>query len=218
MLKLILLLFITISIDTYAQKLTPEEKFIFNEVAFTRRNTGDYELVHKWVTTIRYKVYGDSDNYISKEIDSTFNQVKRLTKLDIAKTENDNEVNYIIVIGNNEADQARLSKGFAKFVNGYGATLFKSNNKSEIIKAETLLVDDKYTDRAAVKSAIIKNIIKSLGFFQKTKLITSSLFYEKNNRITKIDTFDSHIIAKLYSPLIKAGMDKDQVAAVLEQP
>lgn len=213
-LKFVLLLFITISIDVYSQKLTPEEKFIFNEVAFSRQKAGDYELIHKWVTPIKYKVYGDADNYILKEIDSTFSQVKRLTKLDITKTENDDEVNYIIVVGKNEADQARLSKGFQKYLNSYGATLFRSNKQSEITKAETLLLADKYTDRAAVKSAIVKNIIKSLGFFQKTKLMTSSVFYEKNNRISTIDTFDGHIIAKLYSPLIKPGMDKDQVAEV----
>ena len=213
-LKFVLLLLFTISIDTYAQKLTPEEKFIFNEVAFTRKQAGDYELIHKWVTPIKYKIYGDADKYILKEIDSTFSQIQRLTKLDISKTDNDDEVNYIIVVGKNEADHARLSKGFQKYLNGYGATLFRSNKQFEITKAETLLIDDKYTDKAAVKSSIIKNIVKSLGFFQKTKILTTSVFYEKNNRITKIDAFDSHIIAKLYSPLIKPGMDKDQVAEV----
>ncbi|TCC93987.1 DUF2927 domain-containing protein [Pedobacter frigiditerrae] len=213
-LKSIILLLIAIGTDTYAQKLTSEEKFIFNEVAFTRKQAGDYELIHKWVAPIKYKVYGNADNYILKEIDSTFSQVKRLTNLDISKTTNDDEVNYIIVVGKKEVDQARLSKGFQKYLNGYGATLFRSNNKSEITKAETLLLDDNYTDKAAVKSSVIKNIVKSLGFFQKTKILTTSVFYEKNNRITKIDAFDSHIISKLYSPLIKPGMDKDQVAEI----
>ncbi|MDQ7949270.1 MAG: DUF2927 domain-containing protein [Pedobacter sp.] len=212
--KLTLLLLIWCSC-AFSQQLTAEEKIIFNEVAFTRKQVGEYELVHKWIIPIRYKVYGDADAFVLKTIDSTFAQIKRLTKLDISRTDDDAEVNYIFVVGKDEKERARLSKGFEKYVNSYGATLFRSNKASEIVKAETLLMSEKYNDRAAAKSAIVKNIVKSLGFFKRTKLISSSLFYEQNNGIQKISTFDSHIIAMLYHSLIRPGMDKDQVREIL---
>lgn len=210
-----ILLLMLLSSTAFSQQLTTEEKYIFNEVAFTRRQTGEYELIHKWVIPIRYKVYGKADAFVLKTIDSAFAQIKRLTRLDISKTDNDDEVNYIFVVGKDEQELSRLSKGFDKYVNGYGATLFRSNKASEIIKAETLLMSEKYNDRAIAKSAIIKNIVKSIGFFKKTKLMPSSIFYEQLNGRQKLDEFDQHLISRLYDPQIKPGMDKDQVALVI---
>lgn len=98
-LKLILLLFITISIDAYAQKLTLEEKTVFDEIVFKREKVGGDEKLSKWGKPIRYKLYGDTSRYLVKEVDSLFNLIKKITSYDIRKATNVAEENFILVFG-----------------------------------------------------------------------------------------------------------------------
>ncbi len=216
MFKLLLsTLLILFSSSLFAQSLTPDEKQVFDEIVYKRRQVGEYAVISKWATPIRYKVYGDIESWLMKEIDSTFNQVKRLTKLDISKTISDDEANFIFVIGKKEI--GKLSQNMEKYLDSYGGTQYKTNKNLEVSRVENFVNADKYRFKTDVRYVVKKHIIKSFGFFQTTMSAPSSLFYAQNNNKLKIDTFDSHIISTLYLPAIKSGMSKDEVDQVLKE-
>ncbi len=143
-------------------------------------------------------------------------QIKKLTALVIEKTNDDDEANFIIVVGKAEKDLEMLSNDMAKYLNAYGGFIYWPNAKAEIIKAENLIVPESYTgNKAAVRFAIKRGIIKCFGLIKGTETAPYSLFYTDNNYKLKIDLFDSHIISTFYLPSIKAGITKDKVDEIL---
>ncbi len=210
--NMIFFLFFVIKMNTFSQNLTPKEKIVFDEIAYYKVKPNDNLKINKWVLPIRYKLFGDTSDYIKKEVDTTFNQLKRLTGLDIEKTNDDDEVNFIIVAINEMKIYPILSVEIEKYANKYGGYFFKVNNKNEIYRVESIIYPNSYGERFEIRSALKRNIIKCLGFFNYTEQAPNSIFYSQNNGKLKIDTFDSHLILKLYSPMIKPGMEKNQVA------
>jgi hypothetical protein len=215
-LKVITFFLLVVGINSFAQKLNPKEKTVFDDIAYTKLNTGPNAVVLKWVMPIRYKIYGDSTEYILKEIDTTFKQLRKLTQLDIQQTNDDDEANFILVFGKQEKDLQLLSPDSEKYRTAYGSFYFRSNNKSEIFRAESLFSVENYNYKADIRTAIKRNIIKSLGFLNSTQHAPNSLFYASFNNKLKIDDFDGHIITTFYLPTIKAGMDKTAVDEILK--
>lgn len=204
------------SIGCFAQKLSEKEKAVFDDIAFYRAKPNDDKVIVKWVMPIRYRIYGDTCQYIKKEIDSTFSQIKRLTNLDIKKTDDDDEVNFLIVVGREEASLNKLSEGIVKYANGYGGFYFRSNNKSEIFRAENLLFPESYRDRSIIRHSLKKNILKCIGLLSPTERSSNSLFYSQPNGKLKIDDFDAHLISAFYLESIKPGMTKEDVDPILK--
>ena len=217
MLKLKFFLFLTIilNIDVSAQTLTPKEKLVFDDIVYFKVNPSEDLKISKWVSPIRYKLFGDSSEYIKKEIDSTFSQLKRLTGLDIEKTNDDDDVNFIIVAINDTKIYPILSTGIEKFANKFGGYFFKTNNKGEIYRVETVIYPNSYREKFEIRANLKRNIVKCLGFFNQTEQAPNSIFYAQTNGKLKIDAFDSHIISKFYSPMIKPGMDRAQVEELI---
>lgn len=214
--SLIIYCLILATLPAFAQKLTEKEKAAFDDIAYSRVQPGGYEVIIKWVMPVKYKIYGNPEAYVLKEIDTTMAQIKKLTALAIEKTDDDDEANFIIVIGKAEKDLEILSNDMAKYVNAYGGNIYWPNAKAEIIKAEILIIPESYNDnRGAVRCTIKKSILKSFGFTKSTETAPYSLFYTANNYKLKIDLFDSHIISTFYLPSIKAGATKDKVDEVL---
>lgn len=212
-LKFVLLLFISIGIDVYAQKLTPEEKTVFDEVVYQRKKVGEYETLSKWAMPIRYKIYGDTASYLVKEVDSFFNLIKKITSYDIKKVENANEENFTIVFGTKPDDfkEYTLSKTPLESAASYRRRVTPN---SEIKWAHSLINIKKFRDRVSIKNAVKKNIIKGLGFTNDSKLAPNSIFNTKSDNY-KIEDFDIHIITALYLQAIKPGMTTDEVDKIL---
>ena len=203
-----------IGIAATAQQLTEKEKAVFDDIAYKRMQVGNYEVILKWTMPIRYKIYGDALEYVVKEIDTTFSQLKLLTQLDIQKTTDDDDANFLIFIGAKDIDQ--LSKNMLKYVNSPGGNYYRTNKNSEVIRVECLAMPEKYNSKADLRHALKKNLVKCMGFFKTSAASSSSLFYAANNGKLKIDDFDSHIITTLYHPSIKPGMTKDEVDKLLK--
>ena len=213
--KIFLLFLFALQIDSFSQQLTKNEKSVFDEIAYFRIKPDDHLRITKWIAPIRYKLYGDSSEYIKKEIDSTFAQLKRLTGLDIQKTNDDDEVNFVIAAINDDIVYPVLSSETSKYANKYGGYYFKTNGKNEIYRVENIIYPISYKEKIELRSALKKSIIKSLGFFTHTEQMPNSFFYSQGNGKLKIDAFDSHIISTLYLPTIKTGMIIDEVAKIL---
>lgn len=209
--KLFIFLTFTCIVTVSAQQLTQKEKVVFDEIAYHRRKTGEYEKIHKWVVPIRYKIVGDSSKYIINEIDSTFSQLRRLTHLDIQKSNDDDEVNFVIALSTSPEVLSTLSNNFEKLSAGYGGYFYRANAKSEIYKIESLFALSKYKSKADARYAVRKGIIRNLGFFKGTANAPSSVFYKEANQKLKFDAFDSNLITAFYNEKIKPGMTKDEV-------
>lgn len=213
--KLLLAFLLVLQIDAFSQQLTKNEKSVFDEIAYFRIKPDDYLRITKWVVPIRYKLYGDSSEHIKKEIDSTFAQLKRLTGLDIQKTNDDDEVNFVIAAIIDDKVYPNVSAETIKHTNRYGGYYFKGNNKNEIYRVENIIFPVSYKEKIDLRSALKKSIIKSLGFFMPTEQVPNSFFYSQGNGKLKIDAFDSHIISTLYLPAIKPGMQIEEVNKIL---
>jgi hypothetical protein len=201
------------NMNAFSQTLSPKEKAVFDEVAYKRMQTGNYEVINKWIIPIRYKIYGDAAEYLIKEVDTTFKKLKALTHLDIEKTSDDDETNFLIVVGSK--DIGLLSKNMAKYVNQYGGHTYRANKNSEITRVECLVMPEKYQNKQDVRAVIKKSIVKCMGFFNSTEAVPMSLFYAHSNGKLKVDDFDSHIISTMYLPTIKSGMLKEEVDKIL---
>ncbi|RZL50491.1 MAG: DUF2927 domain-containing protein [Pedobacter sp.] len=208
-LKLILFLLLIISLNSFAQKLTDNEKAVFDELVYKRKKPGDYETLTKWTKPIRYKIYGDTSAYLVKEVDSLFNLIKKITVLDIQKAAPNDEENFILVFGTKPDDFKEHTSNKMPLES---AALYRRrvSSKSEIEWGQSLINIKKFADRSSIKTAIKKNVIKSMGFPNDSKLAPNSIFSTKS-RSPKVEDFDIHIIAALYNPAIKPGMTKDEV-------
>ncbi len=214
--NMLFILLILISTKVFSQDLPPKEKAVFDEIAYHRIKIGEYEKIHKWVIPIYYKIVGDSSKYIVEEIDSTFSQLRKLTKLDIRKSNDDDEVNFVINLSSNGEMPPSLSSILKKYMDSYGGYTYRANKNSELYRMESLFVLSKYSNKADVRHAVKKGIIRGMGFFKRSKNAPNSLFYNAGNRKLKLDDFDSAIIAAFYGEKIKAGMTKDEVDEVFK--
>lgn len=211
---IIVSLLLLFSITVVGQQLTEKEKAVFDEIAYKRMQAGNYEVILKWVVPIRYKIYGNAPEYAVKEVDTTMAQLRLLTRLDIKKTTDDDEVNFLICIGAEGLGQ--LSKNMLKYANGPGGNYYRTNKNSEVIRVECLAMPEKYPGKADLRHALKKNLVKCMGFFKSSGAAPSSLFYSANNAKLKIDEFDAHIISTFYHPKIKPGMTIEEVDAILK--
>lgn len=130
-----------------AQKLAPKERVVFDQIAYHRVKVGEYEKITKWVVPIRYKIVGDSSKYIINEIDSIFSQLKRLTNLDIQKSDDNDEVNFMIALSTSPEALSNMTNDFSKYSNSYGGYFYRANKKSEIYRMESLFAVGKYKSR-----------------------------------------------------------------------
>lgn len=209
-------LFIISSLSVFAQKLTPKERVVFDQIAYHRVKVGEYEKITKWVVPIRYKIVGDSSKYIVNEIDSIFSQLKRLTNLDIQKSEDNDEVNFMIALSTSPEALFNMTNNFSKYANSYGGYFYRTNKKSEIYRMESLFAVGKYKSKSDARYAVRRGIIRSMGFFKQTNHAPSSIFYEEANHKLKFDAFDSAIITAFYNENIKPGMTKEEVDPLLQ--
>jgi len=205
-----------ISIKVFSQNLPAKEKAVFDEIAYHRIKVGEYEKINKWVIPIYYKIVGDHSDYIIEEIDSTFSQLKKLTKLEIRKSNDDDEVNFVINLSSNGEMPPSLSTTLQKYINNSGGYFYRANKNNEIYRVENLFILSKYSRKADARSAGKRGIIMGKGFFKRTKNVPNSLFYNTSNGKLKLDAFDSAIIAAFYDEKIKPGMTKDEVDALFK--
>ncbi|MFN0290071.1 DUF2927 domain-containing protein [Pedobacter helvus] len=211
-----LLLLLISAVAAFAQQLTAKEKIAFDEIAYHRFRVGEYEKIHKWVVPIRYKVIGNDSKYILDEIDTTFRQLAKLTNLDIQKSQDDDEVNFIIALSADAEVLSQLSDNVKKYTNSFGGFAFRANKKSEIYRLERLFVISKYPSKADVRYVVKRGIVTGFGFFKKSETAPKSMFYSANNGKLKIDDFDAAIIKAFYNENIKPGMTKEEVDPLLQ--
>lgn len=215
-LKIILFLLLFTSLNCLAQKLTENEKTVFDEIVYKRQKIGEYETLTKWDKPIRYRIYGDTSAYLTKTIDSFFNLLKKITTLDIKKATADDSENFTFVFSSKPEDfqTHTLTK---RPLESPGSYRLKVDKKGEIYYGQSLINTKKFASRTNIKNAIRKNIIKCIGFPINSEYAPNSVFTIKNNNDIKIDDFDIHIISALYNPAIKPGMTRDQVDQILNQ-
>lgn len=214
-LKLIIFLFISISIDAYSQKLTLEEKAVFDEIVYYRRVIGEYEAIYKWKNPIIYKIYGDTSSNLVKEVDSFFNLIKEITALDIKKANGNDKGNFWITIASEPSHFPKRLDGKSDSETLYSHHINRSINY-ECNSAPMLINTKKIGSFTNNKNAIKKLIVKCLGFYKDSELAPDSIFNMKANS-SKITDFDLHIISALYNKEIKGGMTKDEVDKILDQ-
>lgn len=215
--NILLILFFVSVFSAFGQKLTTKEKNILKTAALTVDNKNGNNRVIKWVTPIRYKIYGDTTlEYIRKQIDSSFSQLQRLTHLDIAKTDDDDDANFLIGIGADANTSGIFSDQLLHYVNQYGGNHYNVNAKSEIIRAETVVLPDSYDDKMLTRASLLKNIVKLLGLFTPSDEDAYSIFYSQTNYKVKIDKSDGKIIGAFYDPQFMAGMDASHVINAID--
>lgn len=217
--KIKLLLFICLftTISGFAQnQIEASDKEIFKTIVLSKDQTG-MPVIKKWVIPIRYKIYGPAEEYMVKEVDSTFSQLKALTGLDIAKTNDADEVNFYILIGKAADFSEIIPSNTMQYYNQYGGFHYRFNNKAEIYNALDLITAESYGTRQDVRYNIKKGIVRQFGFFTPTESKPGSLFYSQNNGKLKFDKYDSALIRLLYSPAFKPGMNIPQVDEVLSK-
>lgn len=209
-----LICLLLMGLSSFSQTISYPEKLVFDDVAYIISPITGKKVISKWAGPIRYQVNNSPSDFVTKEIDTTFSEIKRLTSLDIKKAVNNEEANLIINIGKEDKTKnlATPHGGIMKYNGNFS---HKTNDKLEIIRVENLFVIADNETKVEVKYNLKRVILKSFGFFRKSEEGPYSLFYAQRNNSVKIDKFDGHIISFFYASFIKAGMEKDQVDKLL---
>ena len=215
--KILLSICFFISLATFAQNpMGAIDKENFKTIALSADQTG-MPVIKKWVTPIRYKIAGSTEEYMVKEVDSTFSQLKALTGLDISKTTDDDEANFLILFGKVNDFAEAIPAISAKNFNQFGGYYYRFNGKGEIYKAISLITTENYSSHQDVRHVLRKGIVRQLGFFKPLETKPNSLFYSQNNNMLKFNSYDSALIRLLYSPRFTPGMNLPQVEEVLSK-
>jgi hypothetical protein len=193
------------SLNSHAQILTPEEKTIFDDVAYIPRPSGKPTIL-KWASPIRYRITGEQTDYLLKDANEILNQIASLTGLDIKMATTDEEANFIVEL-KKEDQKNKMGYGFVYT----GNFKHKENEKSEIIRIENSFVVLTSVEKTNVRYLFIRMILKSIGFFNKSNENQYSIFYDRRNNTLKIGKSDAKIVKFFYSPEVKPGMTRAQV-------
>ncbi|TCC93988.1 DUF2927 domain-containing protein [Pedobacter frigiditerrae] len=205
-----LICLLLIGLSSFSQTINYSEKLVFDDVAYITSPINGKKVISKWAGPIRYQINNSPSEFITKEIDTTFSEIKKLTSLDIKKAVSNEEANLIINLG--KEDKAKnISTPSGSVMKYNGNFNHKTNDKLEIIKVENLFIVADSETKADIKYSLKRMILKSFGFFRKSEEAPYSLFYAQRNNAIKIDKFDGHIISFFYSSFVKAGMEKDQL-------
>ena len=176
--------------------------------------TGDPTLVQKWMSPIRYRIYGtptDEDHAVLADLFAQLNAVPGFPGI-YAAAEGESE-NFTLSFL--QPDDFR--KQFSDAIHGeeaYGATQFwYYTATNELHTARVGYRTD--VDQNVRNSILIEEIINTLGITD-TVLREDSIVYQYSDENTVLSDVDWIILQILYNPAIQCGMGAETCAKVVQ--
>lgn len=177
--------------------------------------TGDTSLVQKWLSPIRYRIFGcptEEDLAVLEGFFAHLNVVPGFPGIFPAEEDEVENLRLSFL----EPDVFRDS--FSYVVNGedaFGATEFwYYTDTNELYSARIGYRTD--LDQNTRNSVLIEEIVNTLGI-SDTLLREDSITYQYSNENMALSDVDWILLKLLYHPEIQCGMDASQCAAVIEQ-
>lgn len=174
---------------------------------------GDASLVQKWLTPIRFRIYGDpteEDLSVLTDLFAQLNQIPGFPGFCPAETEGTENLRISFL------DPVSFRDSFSGSVNGedaWGATeywYYTDNN--EIYTARIGYRTD--IDQNTRNSILVEEIVNMLGLAD-TVLRTDSVVYQHSNENVALSDVDWVILNLLYEPAVCCGMNREECFSVL---
>ncbi len=203
-------------VPVYQPKKFNKEVELFKKIVLAPNNLLDPQLVvKKWQTPIFYKVYGTFDDETNLRIDSTFNQLARLTGLQITKVTADSCVNFAI-ISHRYPEMAKIMRpeviSYFKGNTEAGPAYYFANEKGFSNMIQLI----RPVPGASTWTVIQKQIVRGMGFVGTTPDYFKSVFFEEAKAAPiQFQTLDARIIKTFYDGQIKSGMTEQQLDDIL---
>lgn len=199
--------------DCTAQQMTE----YFEEVVLNMEysdGSGEEHLVQKWLSPIRYRLYGTPTETDLEVLDSLVEQLNTIPGFPgICAAEDGGPENMYI----NFLDWEEFDESFSEVINGeyaFGAVQFwYYTATNELHTANIGCRTD--IDQSARNSVLVEEVINALGL-SDTVLRTDSITYQYSNDNTALSEIDLAILKLLYDPAIECGMDAERCAQVIQ--
>ena len=189
----------------------------FQEVALAMEYTdgsGDPSLVQKWLSPIKYYVYGsptEEDNAYLYNLLDQLNEIPGFPGFVLVQEEGFEDLAFYF------EDYNEFNDRFSDAIHGesaFGAVQFwYYTETNEIYSANIGYRTD--IDQESRNSVILEEIINCLGI-SDSELREDSIVYQYSNSNTALSDVDWIIIKILYDPAISCGMNAEECRAVVE--
>lgn len=203
----------------YLEGLHPEDVLTyFEEIVHQMEysdGTGNPTLVQKWLTPIRYAIYGSPTDEDLEVLQSLFDQLNEIEGFPgIAPAEEEWSANLTLSF----LDPDDFRDSFSDVVHGedaFGATQFwYYTDTGEIHTARIGYRSD--LDQTVRSSILLEEIVNTLGIADSL-LRTDSIVYQYSNDNLALSDVDWLILKLLYHPSIECGMDEAETNAIIAE-
>ena len=177
--------------------------------------TGEDYLVQKWLSPIRYRVFGtptDTDNEVLDALVEQLNSIPGFPGICAAEDGEPEDVSISFL------EREAFETSFSVVTNGedsFGAVQYWYYTQTNELYAACIGCRTDI-DQDERNSVLVEEVINMLGI-SDTVLRPDSITYQYSNENTALSEIDLVILKLLYDPAIACGMDAGQCAGVIRE-
>jgi hypothetical protein len=206
-----------------AQHFTDKQTDDFRAIALQPVNPLDTTLIiRKWAEPIYYHVYGSEsvvfDHIVLHVTDTTFLQLRELTNLQIEKSDDNDLINFRIIIGNPDKYARLIPPDAVEYFKRHTGNQSYFTNNADGINGVVLVLDPKlYITKAPLQTIVQVQLALSIGLMGRIDVYQNASLFDRHPAVlpSKFSEDDARVIKTLYNSLIHFGMNTDEVNAVL---
>ncbi len=183
----------------------------FEEIALNMEyadGEGDTSLVQKWISPIRYRIYGSPTDEDLRVLEDLFNRLNEIEGFPGIYEASDDEYEELTISFLDYEDFYAAFSTFLNYEEAYGATQFwYYTDTNEIYTANVGYRTD--IDQTTRTSILLEEIVNVLGT-SDTVLREDSVVYQYSNDNLELSDVDWIILKLLYNPAISCGSDYEE--------
>tara|TARA_B100000963_G_scaffold2248_1_gene1796 strand:- start:1814 stop:2410 length:597 start_codon:yes stop_codon:yes gene_type:complete len=196
--KLITLLLVLLTLNSYSQSKEEIENYLDTIIHYVEGNDNKY-IPTKYSEDVKIYVDGDKKPYLLTELDKIINELNDLiTTINFSLVESKSKCNMYIYFGDvkgySKISEDVLSK---KNVNGFGEIY--PDLDYNIIYTSIFINIGKVKDIKRQKHVLREEVTQSLGLTNDTYQYFDSMFYQGYSNVTEYSNLDKEIIKLFYN-------------------
>ncbi|AEE48159.1 DUF2927 domain-containing protein [Haliscomenobacter hydrossis] len=199
-------------------ELTEAQQY-FLSIAFGTEFGGASPVIRKWATEVKIFMADSSHQELNQELNLVINELNDLIEtISIRRVNTRAESNLVLYCGNADTfvrDYEPATQNVIK--NNFGLFWVYWNNQQELIRGNVFVDTQRTQGVSCLRHLLREELTQSLGIMQDSGQFTDSIFQQRWTCTTTYAAVDTMVIKLLYHPLVKPGMSKQQVTAIIKK-
>jgi len=196
-----------------------EAQLYFLSIAFGTEFGGASPVIRKWTSEVKIFMADSTYQELNQELNLVIAELNDLIEtISIRRVNTRAESNLVLYCGNADVfvrDYEPATQNVIK--NNFGLFWIYWNNQSELIRGN-VFVDTQRTQGVNCQRHLLREeLTQSLGIMQDSGQFSDSIFQQSWTCTNTYAAVDTMVIKLLYHPLVKPGMSKQQVTAIIQK-